>query len=280
MQPDPVAAHLSFLSMKGLSASTIRHREQQLTRLREFLGFPLEAATHADLMTWREFLDQANSTIAVYASHVMMFYRWGYATGLIAADPAATLPVPKVPRRLPRPISEDDLAEAVDSASRRVRIWLVLAAWEGLRAKEISGLRGENVKLRAARPIILVASDATKGMRERAVPLSGFAIAELAYAGLPLRGLCFRKADGNPVPPNLVSKLCNQHLHDCGIPATLHQLRHRFGTQVYHVRRDLRATQELLGHSSPSTTAIYAAYDNAEAAADVEAIPAPYGKTA
>lgn len=231
-------------------------------------------------MAWRSGLELAPATVAVYVSHVQMFYAWAYATGLLPADPAANIPVPKVPRRLPRPISEDDLTAALESASLRVRTWLVLAGWSGLRAKEIARLRGENVKLRADQPVILVASDATKGIRERVVPLSRFVVAELSVAGLPLRGLAFRKADGNPVPANLVSKLCNQHLHDCGIPATLHQLRHRFGTQVYHVRRDLRATQELLGHASPATTAIYAAYDNAEAAADVEALPVPYGPAA
>ncbi len=60
------------------------------------------------------------------------------------------------------------------------------------------------------------------------------------------------------------------------IAATLHQLRHRFATAAYQAAGgDLRLVQELLGHRSPVTTAGYAAYDQAAAAAAVEAIPAP-----
>ena len=75
--------------------------------------------------------------------------------------------------------------------------------------------------------------------------------------------------------PVQISHLCNQHLHDCGIAATLHQLRHRFGTGTYRVTRDLRVVQELLGHESVSTTAGYAAYDKADAIRAVENLPAP-----
>lgn len=64
-------------------------------------------------------------------------------------------------------------------------------------------------------------------------------------------------------------------MHDCGFPETLHQLRHRFGTGTYHATRDLRVVQELMGHSSPVTTAGYAAFDNPDAVAAVQALPVP-----
>jgi Phage integrase family len=62
---------------------------------------------------------------------------------------------------------------------------------------------------------------------------------------------------------------------EAGIGATLHQLRHRFGTQTYARRRDLRMVQELLGHASPATTAVYTLVDQADAAVVVDELPVP-----
>lgn len=273
---DPVRAHLHHLSMRGLAPdTTIATRRHILARLEQSLAMPVTDATAGDLAAWRASLTQGSATIAGYVSHVRSFYAWAAATGIITDDPAATLPVPRTPRRIPRPISEAELMEALDSAGRRVRPWLVLAAWAGLRAKEIALLRGENILLSQDPPVLLIATDATKGRRERTVPLCPFAQAEIIAANLPVRGLAFTKMNGQPLKPWLVSKICNSHLADCGIPATLHQLRHRFGTMTYRVSHDLRAVQELLGHSSPATTAGYAAYDRAEAVKAVAGLPVP-----
>lgn len=147
----------------------------------------------------------------------------------------------------------------------------------GLRAKEIALLRRESVLDTAVPPVLLVARDATKGRAERAVPLSAFALAGLLEAGLPASGWVFRRRDGHPGPnsPAKVSQLSNRYLHDAGITATLHQCRHRFGTQAYAVRRDLRMVQELMGHQQPETTAGYVLVDQADAAAVVGELPAP-----
>ena len=84
-------------------------------------------------------------------------------------------------------------------------------------------------------------------------------------------------ADGQRGPnrPALISKLVNDHLHDCGIKASLHQLRHRFGTQAYAVNHDIRAVQEMLGHKRVQSTAGYAAFSVLSARAAVEGIPVP-----
>jgi hypothetical protein len=92
-------------------------------------------------------------------------------------------------------------------------------------------------------------------------------LAELRRTRLPKRGYLFLRRDGErgPNTPSMLSELANDHLHACGIPATLHQLRHRFGSRAYQGSHDLRLVQELLGHASPEMTAGYAAYDNAAA---------------
>jgi site-specific recombinase XerD len=163
---------------------------------------------------------------------------------------------------------------AVAGAPARIRPMLVLAGWAGLRAKEIALLRRACVLDTTEPRAVLVAADATKGWRERIVPLSAYALGELA---LPASGLMFRRLDGQagPMAPWRVSQLCNTYLHECGILATLHQLRHRFGTQLYHVTKDLRLVQELMGHQRASTTAGYVAWDQQCGAAAVAALPVP-----
>lgn len=87
----------------------------------------------------------------------------------------------------------------------------------------------------------------------------------------------FRRSDGHAGPnrPKHVSNLAAGYLHDAGIPATLHMLRHRFGTEAYRVDRDLRLVQELLGHQDPASTAGYAAIVQADAIRTVGQLPAP-----
>lgn len=274
---DAVTRHLDWMRQRGLSQVTIYRRRLILRRLRRDTRLaPLEISATV-LANWRARLDVTDASAANYISHLRAFYAWCVGAGLRADDPAAGLPVPALRRRLPHPISEEDLILALDSAPERIRLWLVLAAWCGLRAKEIALLRIEDLHLTAGRPHLEVTRRAGKGGRERIVPLSPFVLAEIKAAGLPLRGWAFRRMDGRPGPnaPYIVSKLCNRHLHSLGITATLHWGRHRCGSMAYQGTKDLRAVQELLGHASPHTTAGYAAISGDATIAAVLALPVP-----
>lgn len=277
MQSETWRAHVRYMRMQGLSGeSTITARTGVMRRLADACGGrPLTELTETDLMTWAESLQPlALASRAVYLSHVRKFYAWCYADHRIPSDPAASLPRPRVPRRKPRPIPEFELAMAVDSATR-VRAFLVLGAWCGLRAKEIALLRAENIRLNDQPPYILVTAEATKGHQERIIPLSEFVVAELRSQDLPFKGLCWKTLDGRPLTPAYVSKLCNRHLRDLGIGETLHQLRHRFGTQAQRSGHDIRITQELLGHRSPVTTAGYAEVADLDKYRVVSRLPSP-----
>ena len=275
---DPaVTAHLAWLAQRGHSPVTVESRRRALARLAAALPVPLLDASPADLAAWRAGLTVAGNSVINYASHVTGFYSWAAAQGLIPADPSVGLPLPRLVRGLPRPVGEEVLMEAVTTAPARVRPWLVLAGWAGLRAKEIALLRRERVLDTASQPVILVAADATKGRHERAVPMSLFVLAELRTAGLPRGGWMFPRRDGQPGPlqPHVISHLAGRHLHACGTTVTLHQCRHRFATALYRQTKDLRLVQELLGHADPASTALYAAYDRAGASDAVEALPVP-----
>ena len=94
-------------------------------------------------------------------------------------------------------------------------------------------------------------------------------------AGLPARGWVFPRYDGQSGPnhPGIVSRLANDHLHELGLTDTFHGLRHRLATRALAAAGgNLRVVQELLGHSSPTTTQIYTAFVNQAAYETVVAI--------
>jgi site-specific recombinase XerD len=69
-----------------------------------------------------------------------------------------------------------------------------------------------------------------------------------------------------------MSATIGRYLRDLGIDATAHQLRHWFATNVYAAGHDIRVTQELLGHSNPSTTSRYVAFSAVAAEAAVKSL--------
>lgn len=208
-------------------------------------------------------------------SHVKQFYLWAVLEGLIAVDPTVGLVRPRLPRRLPRPIGDEQLVVALDNAPERVRPWLYLAAFAGLRACEISALRREDVLDGADPPVIVISNG--KGGKQRVLPLAPQVADALTAYGMPWRGPAFPRRDGlsGPTPPHIVSRVSKLHLHSVGIAHTLHTLRHWFGTSLYRQTHDLRLAQEVMGHASPITTAGYAAWSPVEAAAAVSQLRAP-----
>lgn len=271
--------HLAYMRHRGLAASTIYHRKRHLIRLAAYLGTPLADATAEQLAGWRAELRTGTAATngAIACAH--QFYAWLSERARLRDDnPAADLVRPKRPRRVARPITEAQLLAALETAPPRIRIWLVLAAWAGLRACEIALLRRECVLDQAEQPVLIIAPDATKGGAGHVVPMSRFVMGELIAYGLPASGWLFGRRDGRPGPntPARVSHLVNAYLHGLGFTATLHMLRHRFGVQSYRKSGcDLRAVQEMLGHADPASTAIYTAFDLAAGFDAVNALPMP-----
>lgn len=259
------AAVLSYIAwMRGarrLADTTVRDRRSLLGRLARWLEpTDLLAATVDDLKRWQvEGIAHLSPRAAYVAvSHVASFYTWALDEGLVTTNPAARLPRPKLPRRLPRPMSEDDVATALVQADQPYRAMVAVAAYAGLRCMEIAGLRREDILDTNTPPMILVRG---KGATERLLPIGPALLAELRTYGLPARGPVFRRLDGKPGPIHAtrVSQMLSRHLHELGIDATAHQARHRMATVAYRATRDLRAVQTALGHASPVTTASYAA---------------------
>ncbi len=261
--------HVDHLQLRGLRDSHITSRRTAVQRLEEFLGHGALDATPDQLKAYvRQMPRSTPRSLYAELSHLSNYYRWCVEFEHLAVDPSRRLPRPKLPRLLPRPISEESLKTAIDNAPDRIRVWLVLAAYAGLRATEIAGLSRHDV-LDNAEPPVLVAHG--KGGKDRVVPMCQRVIDELHRHGLPPRGPIFLRADGRPgaVNAHRVSSLCSVYMHSVGVTDRLHTLRHRFATETYRLSQDIRVVQELLGHESPQTTAGYAAYSRQNAVAAV-----------
>lgn len=248
------------MERRGLAAGTIEKRTSILRRWWQFVGDPFGVE-----ITWRNverFIDEldlsaANSRYA-HISHLHQFYTWARRYELCAHDPTELVERPRTGRHLPRPITDTDLALAVALADDTMRAALLLAAGSGLRCVEMARLRwddidGTSVRLRG------------KGDKERVIPLHPACRDALdrldradAYV-LPWRPSLTDQRGG--AEGGNTSRKINLFLHSLGIAATAHQLRHWCATQALRNSGDLRAVQELLGHSSPATTAIYTKID-------------------
>jgi integrase/recombinase XerD len=203
-------------------------------------------------------------------SALRSFYGQQARVGTIAADPSALLESPKLPRPLPKALSESDveaLLGAPDVAvplGLRDRAMLELMYATGLRVSELVGLPTGAVNLRQG--VLRVTG---KGGKDRLVPLGEEAQHWLeryldesrpVVLGRRSAPTLFVGARGGGLSRQLFWRAVKRHALAAGIDAsrvTPHGLRHSFATHLLNRGADLRALQLLLGHSSLSTTQIY-----------------------
>lgn len=247
---------MSWLRRVTDSADTLKHRRDNIRRLSEALPVGLIDATAEHLDDWQVALTVSPSAVQTYTCHVRAFYRWCVTNDLRQDDPSGRLPVPKLPRRLPRPIPERDLRLAFRCATGDMLVWLALAGWCGLRAGEIARLRSDSIIDEHDGMLLRVAG---KGGKERIVPASEEVASLVRGVRSGRRGPLFLRPSGSPATPNHVTVTSSDFLHGLGLPYTLHTLRHRFGTELYRLCRDIRQVQEVMGHADPATTAGYVA---------------------
>lgn len=216
-------------------------------------------------------------------SSLRSFFRFLLREGRITANPFAGLPQPKRGRTLPHILSPAEIASLLDTPKRlfdasektdlfqNYRVCRDTAILEvlyssGVRLSELTQLREDRIDLVGG--VIRVLG---KGRKERMCPLGDpavFALHEalearepfLAYLGKPARiQALFLNKNGTRLSNRSVQRMMKSMLQAAGLPGELypHALRHSFATHLLDAGADLRSVQELLGHSSLSTTQIY-----------------------
>lgn len=273
-----VHAYLHDCQRRSLSAKTINDRSRLLARFEAGIApATVVDCTRDDIETWLDTCDLGPQGRYTYLSNLASFFRWMVELGHRDDDPTVKIRRPKLGRRLPRPIGDADLAYALSVADQRMRVWLALAAYEGLRCAEIANLRREDIVDDREPPLLVVRQG--KGAKDRIVPLNPIVEQMLHDYGLGRRGWMFTLNNGRHIGAPTVSAYIGRFLHDLGIDASAHRGRHKFGSDVYRLSGgDIRLTQEMLGHSSPVTTAIYAAWDPVKAAGVVRQLGQQVGQ--
>lgn len=236
----------------------------------------LDDLTRADIRAWlaaRRSDGLVNASLARDVSALRTFLAWGARTHGLKRDALAGLTSPKVPRRVPRPLSPDGAKElaqvAGDSATQpwiaaRDTAVLLLCYGAGLRISEALSLTAADLPLGETLTVT------GKRAKSRVVPLLP-AVREavatyLTLSPWPAGGPVFRGAKGGPLQPELVRRAVAGARAALGLPdtATPHALRHSFATHLLARGADLRQIQQLLGHASLSSTQIYTQVDAAQ----------------
>ncbi|MEX2476603.1 site-specific tyrosine recombinase XerD [Marinobacter sp.] len=261
----------------GLGEKTRMAYRSDLERFAGWLvsqpGRPLlTKVRRADLLAWisRGLADGAKtSTAARRLSGLRRFYRYLLREGVISEDPTLQIDSPRLPRRLPDSLSEEDVDSLLREPDPEVPIELRDKAMMeilygcGLRVSELTELRVDQVNLRQG-----VVRITGKGGKERLVPLGEEAIDWLLRYMKEGRGELLKGRPSDALfPGNRPVAMTRQtfwhrirhYALRTGIRKHLspHTLRHAFATHLLNHGADLRVVQMLLGHSDLSTTQIY-----------------------
>ena len=215
-------------------------------------------------------LGLAGRSTARALSSIRSFYHFLLREERISSDPTLRVDNPKLGRKLPDTLSEDEV-EALLSAPNvatamgfRDRAMLELLYATGLRVTELVSLQLRNLNLRQG-----VLKVVGKGDKERLVPLGEEAIDWVSgFIDLHRQALMHRNGPNDVLFPSNRGRmmtrqafwyLIKRHAAEAGISRQLspHSLRHAFATHLLNHGADLRVVQLLLGHSDLSTTQIY-----------------------
>ena len=291
-QADPTGLRRAFLrdlEVRGASPATRKSYSSDLQQLLEWLAERDLAVSDLGRRQVRAFSAElgrrgyAPATLARKLSTLRGFTRQLTERGVLAADPAHSLPGPRRRRRLPRVLSVADVdllvaaTDGTDPLALRDRLIVELLYGCGLRSMELVALRLGDVQ--AAQAQIIVRG---KGGKMRMVPLGDEAAAALrrylergrgelerqaTFAGRTgdaVAGGTRREAQlllsrsGRGLLTSDIRRLVVKYSRLAGIdPASPHMLRHAYATHMLERGADLRAIQELLGHASVSTTQVY-----------------------
>ncbi|HDR0619649.1 tyrosine recombinase XerC [Pasteurella multocida] len=257
---------------RQVSPHTLTNYQRQLNRIVQIL-------TENGITSWqvvtpsvvRFILAQSHKeglkekSLALRLSALRRFFTYLVQQQAIKVNPATGVPAPKQNRHLPKNIDAEQVQQLLNNDSKepidiRDRAILELLYSSGLRLSELQSLNLNSINTRVREVRVI-----GKGNKERIVPFGRYA-SHAIQQWLKVRLLFNPKDDAlfvSQLGNRLTHRAIQQRLEVWGIKQGLsshlnpHKLRHSFATHMLEASSDLRAVQELLGHSNLSTTQIY-----------------------
>lgn len=282
MEPDRlIQEYLEHLVVeKGLSANTISAYRRDLLKLQRYVddasGRKLDEADQSTIVSFVSSMRRSGASsrsVSRIISAVRGFYKYLVLTKHIKTDPSINVESPRLERRLPNVLTEEEVDRLLscpggsNQLALRDRAILELMYATGLRASEVVSLKVSDVHLDLGYVRCI-----GKGAKERIVPLGSKAVEALdRYIVGPRSSLVARTGDrslfvnsrGLGMSRQGLWKLVKARVRSAGISrkVTPHTLRHSFATHLLTHGADLRSVQEMLGHADISTTQIYTHLD-------------------
>lgn len=255
MEPiEPTWDHLipryrEYLESGTLSPRTVELRLYHLNRIRRHVGVRPGEVTLEHLTGYFQGRSWAPNTRAVVRASMSVFYKFCVDNEYLLKNPASKLMPVRVPAGKPKPASDAAMDQALTTAGPVVTLMVRLGEKCGLRAMEIAAISTHDLEQDELGWTLRVLG---KGSKVRLIPLADDFAAELLDR---TPGHIFPGRIDGHLSPAYISRLVSSVLPP-GV--TAHKLRHRFATKALRgSNNNLRAVQELLGHSSIATTQIY-----------------------
>ena len=270
-----VAQFLRALRERNASPHTIKAYTGDLDNFAAYVGSrPWRAIDHVAIRGFLSHLYEkglGKTSVARSLAAVRSLYRWLAQESVVEQNPAALVSTPKLPKKLPRVPTIEEMNAVLDGQMPEVaafperdRLMLELLYGCGIRNSELIGINLDDIRLSSE--AILIRG---KGKKERYVPF-GDSVKTALAAYLPARqqmlsecrknslsllinrrgGRLTTRSVGRIIKKIAVAKGLSPDVHP-------HTLRHAFGTHMLEEGADLRAIQEMLGHERLSTTQRY-----------------------
>jgi site-specific recombinase XerD len=264
---DALQAFDRDLSVRGAAEGTRRAYSNDVGQLATWAdqkGLRPETVGHRDLRRYAALLSGRGASAATRA-----FYGALLRAEIVEANPAELVATPKRESKLPRVLSREEMGSVLDRIPARTplelrdRAMLELTYSCGLRAEEVVGLNTDSPDFEGERLRV-----EGKGGRTRFVPIGEPAQRALtrylergrhALVGVGEESALLVSKSGRRLHPSDVRRRLERWVREAALAGGVspHSLRHSFATHLLEGGADLRAIQELLGHSSLSTTQIY-----------------------
>ena len=264
---------------RSLSTNTIESYSNDLNKLSDFLTPKSISATKVRLNDLKDFIASISKILSETSqsriiSAIKSFYKFLLIENLIQTDPSENLVSPKIGRKLPNVLTIEEINLIINSVESnnvgiRNRAIIEIIYGCGLRVSELTNLLLSNLFLKQGYIKIV-----GKGNKERLSPIGSLAIDSLNDFLTNVRPTLkindkfsdhvFINNRGTSLSRSMIFKMIKKYTLKANINKDIspHSLRHSFATHLVEGGANLRAVQEILGHSSITTTEIYTHLDS------------------
>ena len=264
---------------RSLSTNTIESYSNDLNKLSDFLTPKSISATKVRLNDLKDFITSISEILSETSqsriiSAIKSFYKFLLIENLIQTDPSENLVSPKIGRKLPNVLTIEEINLIINSVESnnvgiRNKAIIEIIYGCGLRVSELTNLLLSNLFLKQGYIKIV-----GKGNKERLSPIGSLATDSLndfltnVRPGLKINNKfsdhVFINNRGTSLSRSMIFKMIKKYTLKANIDKDIspHSLRHSFATHLVEGGANLRAVQEILGHSSITTTEIYTHLDS------------------